>query len=197
MGFFGSGDDRVVKLEKELRAGRQEAEQLKLDLATGRAQGAESAKLHAEEVAQLRQEIDRLLNAPDKPLEHHQLTGIVMFLRCVGLVMVLSSLMLAFKIASIPHMEVAVVEWGLYLLGQFAGLYLLFYGTRFTVRSRALRGAYMAAICAVTTFYAGMSAMGYAAIAINSNLIGLCILNAVGFYILIDVERTAHSSRAR
>lgn len=118
------------------------------------------------------------------------LTAIQVFIRILGIALVIASLLLArsLGVGAIGDERYGTV-WILYLFCQFAGLYLAGFGAPTDLRSITIFGVYMCSILVVVSASIVSSLLNVISISLTPELFWLAAINAIGVPILIYVER--------
>ena len=196
--MFDNGD-KIKALEFQLENVRKYTTRLEREAAEIEHKAADKLKSADLLITQLQGVINKneiiiseltitIANYADIP--HRTLSAIQIFVRALGLTLLIASLALA---RSLGYNVVAdsnyTTIWGLYLFCQFAGLYLVGFGTPTTLRSITIFGTYMCTLLTIIATIIVASLIGLLENPITQELIFLAIVNSIGVPTLIYVER--------
>lgn len=217
-GTIFSGDKKVEKLERELKALKDRftgAERQHKDALNSANAKLQEAAVEAEnrlrqsvaewearlrqarsEIEDLKQRLARALAVPGDPLAADGLLPMARFIRVVGAAFLTASVYLAYRLAGQETWGASTgALWAVYLFAQFGGLYALSFGKRRTVRTHALWGGYMTGFSCLAVAGIAWSLVQQGSTQVTPNLVGLLIVNGWGFALLRQVEFSALAAR--
>lgn len=142
-------------------------------------------KVDKDAIAELKRRLNDRADLPEG-----NLTAIRLFVRGLGLALLIASLLFGGDLALAKgHPQSNQLIWFLYCFTQFSGLYLFGFGTHTTLRSLSVLASYMSLLTVISTLAVCAGLMHVVDVFAIHEVMLLGAVNALGLPILIYVER--------